>query len=91
MSATPTISLRLPKNARERLDKVAAKSRRSRSYIIQAALERHLDEIEREEAEKPKKGRLSGILGLAGAGTVLNGPRSAEEIDAHIRWLRGDD
>jgi RHH-type transcriptional regulator, rel operon repressor / antitoxin RelB len=91
MPVTPTISLRLPKDARERLDKVAAKSRRSRSFIIQEALERHLDEIEREQLREPQKGRLSTILGLAGAGTALNGPRSKEEIDAHIRWLRGDD
>jgi RHH-type transcriptional regulator, rel operon repressor / antitoxin RelB len=91
MPATPTISLRLPKDARERLDRVATKSRRSRSYIIQEALERHLDEIEREELDEPKKGRLSTILNLAGAGTALNGPRSKEEIDAHIRWLRRND
>jgi hypothetical protein len=81
----------LTKEARERLDKAAVRSRRSRAYIVQEALDRHLDEIEREETPAPKKSRFATILSLAGAGIGKDGPRSKEEIDAHIRWLRGDD
>jgi predicted DNA-binding protein len=87
-SVSPIISLRLPKEARERLDRAAAKMRRSRSFLMQRALERHLDEIEREEAQPPARRRLSTILELGGAGVPASGPRSAEEIDAHLRWLR---
>jgi RHH-type rel operon transcriptional repressor/antitoxin RelB len=91
MASTSTLSLRLTKEARERLDKAAARSRRSRAYIVQEALERHLDEIEREETPAPKKSRFAAILSLAGAGAALNGPRTKEDIDNDIRWLRGDD
>jgi predicted DNA-binding protein len=85
---SPTVSLRLPPAARERLDRATAKTRRSRSFIMQRALERHLDEIEREEAQTPVKRRLSTVLSLGGAGVPKAGPRNASEIDAHIRWLR---
>jgi predicted transcriptional regulator len=91
MPASPTISLRLPKDARERLDRAAAKSRRSRSYLIQEALERHLDEIVGEETGTKSDNRFAATLRLAGAGAALNGPRSKQEIDRHIRCLRGDD
>jgi hypothetical protein len=55
---------------------------------MQRALERHLDEIEREETPMPAKRRLSTLRALGGAGVPQAGPRSPEEIDRHIRWLR---
>jgi hypothetical protein len=87
MTGSPTISLRLPAEARKRLDRATVTTRRSRSFLMQRALERHLDEIEREEAV-PNGKRLSVILSLGGKGVTPNGGRSFEEIDAHIRWLR---
>jgi predicted DNA-binding protein len=84
---SPTISLRLPQEARARLDRATLKTRRSRSFLMQRALERHLDEIEREEAQEPVR-RLSVTLALGGA--AANNERTKSEIDAHIRWLRGD-
>lgn len=89
--ATPTVSIRLTLKAKERLDKATARTRRSRSFLMAEALERHLDEIEREEAQAAPKRRLETLRSLAGAGRPANGPRSAEDIDAHIRWLRGDE
>jgi predicted DNA-binding protein len=86
--SSPTISLRLPRESRERLDRATAKTRRSRSFLMQRALERHLDEIEREETPAPVRRRQSTVLALAGAGVPQSGPRSPEEIDRHIRWLR---
>jgi predicted DNA-binding protein len=86
-AASPTISLRLPQEARDRLDRATIKTRRSRSFLMQRALEKHLDDIEREETAAPMK-RLSVVLGLAGAGASPSAQRSTEEIDAHIRWLR---
>jgi predicted transcriptional regulator len=91
MASSPTLSLRLPNETRERLDRVAERSRRSRSYIIQRALELHLDDVAREEAPFRQAGFYSSLLKFAGAGARLNGGRSKEEIDADIRWLRGDD
>ena len=91
MANSASISLRLSATARERLDKAAVKTRRSRSYLIQAALERHLDEIVTEEQVQAPKARFSTLLSLAGAAAARNGPRSREDIDRDIRWLRGDD
>jgi predicted DNA-binding protein len=85
---SPIVSLRLPQEARERLDRATAKTRRSRSFLMQRALEMHLDEIEREEAQAPARRSLSTILTLGGAGVPASGPRSAEEINTHLRWLR---
>jgi predicted transcriptional regulator len=91
MASTSTISLRLPKEARERLDRVAAQSRRSRSYIIQRALEIHLDDVARAEAQVETSGRYARLLEFAGAIAKVNGGRSKEEIDRDVEWLRGDD
>jgi predicted transcriptional regulator len=82
------ISLRLPKAAREKLDKATAQTRRSRSFLMQEALERHLDEIVREEAQPATERRWRTFLSLGGAGVTETGPRSPEEINEYIRWLR---
>jgi Arc/MetJ-type ribon-helix-helix transcriptional regulator len=85
----PTISIRLPPAARRTLDKAVKATRRSRSYLMKEALERHLADIVREEAQPPRK-PLAHLLGMAGVGASST-PRTAREIDAHIRWLRDDD
>ena len=91
MTSSPTLSLRLPQDAREKLDRIAKQSRRSRSYIVQRALEMNIDEVARQEAPSETPGFYSSLQKFAGAGAKLNGGRSKEEIDADIRWLRGDD
>ena len=91
-AASPTISLRLPEEARAKLDKAAKLTRRSRSFLMKEALDRHLaDIIVQEQAKDAPKRRLSTLLSLAGAGARPDNPRTAEEIDQHIRWLRSDD
>ncbi|MGE3244929.1 MAG: ribbon-helix-helix protein, CopG family [Beijerinckiaceae bacterium] len=87
-NSSATISLRLPPEALSRLEKASEKTRRSRSYLMLRALELHLQDIEREESQGGKDARLSTVLGLGGAGADRNAPRSAKDIDAHIRWLR---
>jgi hypothetical protein len=91
MASSPTLSLRLPNETRARLDRIAEQSRRSRSYIILRALERHLDDVAKEEMPTNRSGFYPSLLKFAGAGAKLSGGRSKEEIDAEIRWLRGDD
>lgn len=86
-----TISLRLPDKTRQRLDDLAIRSRRSRSYIIQRALELHLNDVVAEEIASEGAGRYSKLRSMAGAGSKLHGGRSREEIDSFIDWLRGDD
>ena len=90
-NASPTISLRLSDEVRERLDSLAARTRRSRSFLMQEALARYLDEIEREQTVPLQRRSLSKVFSMAGAGADARHPRSAEEINKHIRWLRGDD
>jgi predicted DNA-binding protein len=85
---SPTISIRLPKEARESLDMATKITRRSRSFLMQEALERHLSQIVREQTQQGAKRRLDTLLSLAGAGRRSSEPRTAEEIDQHIRWLR---
>jgi metal-responsive CopG/Arc/MetJ family transcriptional regulator len=85
------MSIRIPAPTRKKLDRVSAKTGRSRSNIVLLALERHLDELERQEATKPGAKRFSTLLSLAGAGAARNGPRDAEEILATSRWLRDND
>lgn len=88
---SPTLSVRLPEKTRERLDQAATSTRRSRSFLIQEALERHLNEIVTEQGGDARKSRLERLLALAGVGERLAGPQTAEEIDARIREFRGDE
>jgi metal-responsive CopG/Arc/MetJ family transcriptional regulator len=83
---SPTISIRLPVAARERLDRATKLTRRSRSFLMQEALERHLADIVGEEGGERR--RLTTLLSLGGAGARPSQPRSAQEVDEHIRWLR---
>jgi metal-responsive CopG/Arc/MetJ family transcriptional regulator len=87
-TAPPTISIRLPENARRTLDKATKLTRRSRSFLMKEALDRHLADIVQEQSRTAPKRRLSTLLSLAGAGARSASPRTQSEIDQHIRWLR---
>ena len=85
---TPTISIRLPEAARLSLDRATKLTRRSRSFLMQEALARHLAEIVGEQTGRGAKGRLTALLSLGGVGARSPVPRSAADVDQHIRWLR---
>jgi Arc/MetJ-type ribon-helix-helix transcriptional regulator len=88
---SPTISIRLPLPTRTTLDRAVKATRRSRSYIMKEALDRHLADIVREETVMPRK-PLAHLLSMAGIAAKLGQkPRTKEDIDAHIRWLRDND
>jgi predicted transcriptional regulator len=84
------LSVRLPDALRHRLDAASARTNRSRSYLVQEALKRHLSEIDVGDAEPRSRSSIQEIIGMAGSGARYAGWRSPEEIDAYIRWLRGD-
>ena len=86
--SSPTISLRLPKQTLDRLDRATARARRSRSFLMQEALDRYLDDVERKEA--PLSTPLARLMELKGAGAQANGWSSDEHVIEHVRSLRAD-
>lgn len=86
-----TVSIRLPEATKSKLDKATKLSRRSRSFLVLEALNRHLDDVLGEQTQNPEQKKFSVLLSLAGAGSKKPNPRTAEEVDAHIRWLRSDE
>ncbi|HEY8579842.1 MAG TPA: ribbon-helix-helix domain-containing protein [Beijerinckiaceae bacterium] len=87
--ASTPVSLRLSAATRDKLDKAAAITRRSRSFLMQEALERHLDEIVRADARGGGRS-LQTLLSLGGAGHRAAAPRTEDEVRAYTRRLRGD-
>ncbi len=86
--SSPTNSLRLPKQTLERLDRATARMRRSRSFLMQEALDRYLTEIERAEASRTKP--LATLMSLKSAGVREGAWSSSEDVIEHIRRLRDD-
>jgi predicted transcriptional regulator len=89
MSSSKMVTARLPEALVEKLDELARKLGRSRSWIVKEALEAYLSPSEKTDAVKTAGPR--DIMSFAGAGVKISNRRSAEEIDAEIRWLRGND
>ena len=88
-----TLHVRLSDENRERLDVMAKSMHRSRSFLVNSAIEQQFREIEPENAARQaqKKGRLANLLAMEGIGAKLYGPRSQEDIDAQVREFRGDE
>ncbi len=82
-----TITIRLPASSRRSLDRMAKAKKRSRSFLIKEALDRYLAEAANPRIEPPER-PLAYLLSLRGIAGGTGSPQSAEEIDAHIRWLR---
>lgn len=88
---TPSLSVRLPGEVRERLDRAAQRTNRSRSFLVQEALTRHLDDIMRERGGGETQSRLERLRAMKGAGALLYGPRSEEDIAGQLHEFRGDE
>ena len=89
MSSPKMVTARIPEALVEKLDEAARKLGRSRSWIIKEALEAYLSSSRKPEIAKG--GVRGDIMSFAGVGVKNSNRRSAEEIDAEIRWLRGND
>jgi len=92
-SPSPT-SVRLSEDTRRILTDAARRTRRSQSYLVEAALKQYLPQLaddETQTATDASRTRLQRIMALAGSGAAESGFRSVEEVDAHIRWLRGNE
>jgi hypothetical protein len=91
-SQSVTLSLRVPNELKTRLEKVAARTQRSRAYLTIAALEKHLDEVEKDELQTSSPGVYDIAMRYRSVGVEIVGrARSAAEIDAFIRETRGDE
>ena len=55
------------------------------------AIERHIDEIALGHPREESRQRLSRLLALAGAGAATTTFTSADDVDAAIREMRGDE
>lgn len=89
---TPSLSIRLPGDVRERLEQAVQHTNRSRSFLVQEALTRHLNDIVADQGGAAgTKGRMEKLRAMKGVGARLYGPRSVEEIDAQVREFRGGD
>ncbi|CAN7515611.1 ribbon-helix-helix domain-containing protein [Rhizobium sp. LjRoot254] len=89
MSSSTMVTARIPEALVEKLDEAARKLGRSRSWIVKEALERHL--AQEPKSVTPRTNERRDIMSFAGAGIKLSNRRTDEEIDAEIRWLRGND
>jgi predicted DNA-binding protein len=90
-ATSPTISLRLPAETKDRLERAASLTRRSRSFLVKEALDKHLDAILNEHGARRRTDRLARLLAFKGAGAGVGGGRTAEDIDAQVRAFRGDE
>ena len=88
-----TVPIRLSDENLARLDSAAKSTHRSRSFLVNSAIEQQFRDVEAETPREkaPKKGRLDRLLAMEGIGAKLYGPRTQEDIDAEIRELRGDE
>ena len=90
-TASTTVTLRLPPKMRRSLDRAAKISRRSRSFIMKEALDRHLPTIVGEQTRAEGQTRPARILAMAGAGARYSTFKSADEVIRQIREFRGDE
>jgi len=91
MTTSATTTVRIPEPIRSRLEHVARATKRTRSSLMIEALEAHLERLQDGEATTDDQApRYAGLLKFRGAAARAGG-RSAEEIDAILRDIRGDD
>jgi predicted DNA-binding protein len=86
-----TISVRLPLETRNALDRAAKSTRRSRAFLIKEALDKHLGALESDARAGQRHRRLALLKDLTSAGDRAGRKRSGAEIDAMIRFIRGDE
>ena len=88
-----TVPIRLTDENMARLESAAKSTHRSRSFLVNTAIEQQFRDIESGTPQDMpiKKGRLDRLLAMEGIGAKLYGPRTQEDIDAEIRELRGDE
>lgn len=91
-SSDATLSLRVPRELKTRLERASVRTHRSRAYLTIAALQKYLSDVEKDDAKTAILGKYEFAQRYSGVGVKLLGKsRSAAEIDAMIRDQRGDE
>lgn len=84
----PVLSICIPGDMSRLLDRAAKCTRRSRSSIVQEALNRYLDGTVRDQ--RCGQTRLERLRVFNGVGAQRHGALSGAQIAANIREFRGD-
>jgi predicted transcriptional regulator len=90
-TTTSSITLRITKSMEMELDRIAREQKRSRSYVMKEAFAHYVSSEKPQIKAARKPFNLEHFLKFAGSGVTPGTERTVEEIDADIRWLRGDD
>lgn len=88
-TATHPTSIRLSKETLALLDQRARETKRSRSFLVEQAVRRHLGAGPADTEETARK--IERLRTFKGVGTKQYGPLSSHEIDALRREFSGDD
>lgn len=88
-TATQPTSIRLSKETLALLDRRARETKRSRSFLVEEAVKRHLARGPVEADEVAAK--IERLRAFKGMGAKLHGPLSPEEIANLHREFSGDD
>jgi predicted DNA-binding protein len=92
VSSSVTLSLRVPNELKTRLERASVRTHRSRAYLTIAALKKYLNDVEKDELKTTKPSRYALVERYRGIGAKMLGKgRTAIEIDATIRDIRGDE
>jgi molybdopterin-guanine dinucleotide biosynthesis protein A len=88
--AHPT-TIRLSPETREKLTHAAKQQQRPHSHIIEEAVKHYLDSGQGQRLDMTSAQKMAALNQII-AWSEANVPRrSADDIDAEIRWIRGDE
>lgn len=92
ISSSVTLSLRVPHEIKTRLERASVRTHRSRAYLTIAALKKYLNDVEKDEMKTIAPSQYALAERYKGIGAKMLGKgRSATEIDAIVRDIRGDE
>jgi predicted transcriptional regulator len=92
VSSSVTLSLRVPNELKIRLEQASVRTHRSRAYLTIAALKKYLNDVEKDELKTTTPSKYELAERYRGIGAKMLGKgRTAIEIDAIIREIRGDE
>ena len=90
-TASHPTSIRLSKETLALLDQRARETKRSRSFLVEQAVRKHLAVVSEHADGNDANRKLERLQAFKGAGAKLYRPLSSEQIEALHRDFSGDD